>query len=41
VLQRFQLVVSMVDLNTGATVRHVSVVPETFHADLSREVGGN
>lgn len=41
VLQRFQLVVSMVDLNTGATVRHVSVVPETFHAELSREVGGN
>lgn len=41
VLNRWQLVVSMVDLNTGATARHVSVVPETFHADLARELGGN
>ncbi len=41
VLNRWQLVVSMVDLNTGATARHVSVVPEAFHADLARELGGN
>lgn len=41
VLNRWQLVVSMVDLNTGATARHVSVVPEAFHADLVRELGGN
>lgn len=41
VLNRWQLVVSMIDLNTGATARHVSVVPEAFHADLARELGGN
>ena len=40
VLNRWQLVVSMIDLNTGATARHVSVVPEAFHADLARELGG-
>lgn len=41
VLNRWQLVVSMIDLNTGATARHVSIVPEAFHADLARELGGN
>ena len=41
VLKRWQLVVSMIDLNTGSTARHVTFVPDSFHGDLAREVGGN